>query len=95
MEYYHETKSLLLKYEGECKVLYEKEIPIGERKLLAVQKKDKEVPFVIVPGYVVRSYNTESGGKVSKVEPISDPKEKETIEQILRKEGFEGHIEFW
>ena|SRR3989338_11413411 len=73
----------------------ERLIHYKEASVLAVQKYTFNdlymlTTFVIIPGRVLSRE-----GNTSQVEPITDRREKEELTEILKKENFEGPINFW
>lgn len=71
-------------------------LKVGDKKLLVWQKYQTppKRPFVIVAGFVVSEvYKTAHGKDAVKCESISE-KERSELEEVIRKEGFKGHINF-
>ncbi|MBU4351679.1 MAG: hypothetical protein KJ939_01190 [Nanoarchaeota archaeon] len=83
-------------------VIFEFRVPYNEHKVLVLgmglNKGNSRSNYLIVPGIIVK-YKTEDNGfgfLVSKIQPIKDKKERETLRELVLKETtWSKNINFW
>lgn len=77
----------------------EKYLSYKNSSILVIQRYDTDVmnimaggpqAFVIVPGRILSREEN-----ISRVEPVTDSRERDELTSIIKKENFKGPVNFW